>query len=81
MNGLYADGTVYCKIRLEPVTYVQNKKFDLNNNEYFLLLAAGKEVGTLIIVEWKRTSPKSIRQIQKLVQQGAINTTSLWKSL
>lgn len=47
ISSVVADGVIYCKIRIESVTYVQNKKFDLNNNEYYLLLAAGREAGKI----------------------------------
>ncbi|XP_065209987.1 putative ferric-chelate reductase 1 homolog [Planococcus citri] len=42
-SSLIADGYIYCKIRIDPVTNIQNKRFDLNNNEYYLLLASGRE--------------------------------------
>lgn len=41
IKGLYTDGAIYCKLRVEPVTFVSDRRFDLNNQQYFLLLAAG----------------------------------------
>lgn len=44
VNGLIADGTIYCKIHIQPVTYNEDEKFDLNNERFFLLLAAGSKL-------------------------------------
>lgn len=35
------NGVIYCKVERDPLTQVGNKVFDLINNKYYLLLAAG----------------------------------------
>ncbi|XP_014245063.1 putative ferric-chelate reductase 1 homolog [Cimex lectularius] len=39
----YNDGSVYCKVHVSTVTSVGELNFDLTNNQYYLLLAAGSQ--------------------------------------
>lgn len=45
INGLLADGIVYCKIRINSVIQYTDRRLDLNNEQYYLFLAAGSETG------------------------------------
>lgn len=39
-----SDGTLYCKLRRDIKTTVKNREFDLINDEYYLLVAAGTKL-------------------------------------
>lgn len=41
LEGSFYDGDLYCKVNHVAKIAVQDKEYDLNNNEYHLLLAAG----------------------------------------
>lgn len=41
MEGSFYDGDIYCKVNHLGKITVQDREYDLNNNEYHLLLAAG----------------------------------------
>lgn len=40
-HAKYADGSLYCKFTRDVVTTVNGKEYDLANEEFYLLLAAG----------------------------------------
>jgi hypothetical protein len=44
VEGRLENGQIYCQVEREPVTTVNNVKFDLPKQSYFLLLASGNEV-------------------------------------
>ncbi|GJQ82659.1 hypothetical protein Trydic_g19676 [Trypoxylus dichotomus] len=46
LNSSVEDGVIYCRIQRDDVTTVNNRKFDLINNKYILLVAAGSDVET-----------------------------------
>lgn len=41
MSAAFIDGAIYCKVIVDPVFKVADKTFDLDKDEYFVLLAAG----------------------------------------
>lgn len=41
LEGSFYDGDLYCRVHHVAKLQVQDKEYDLNNNEYHLLLAAG----------------------------------------
>lgn len=45
INGLLADGIIYCKMRINSVIQYTDRRLDLNNEQYYLFLAAGSETG------------------------------------
>lgn len=44
MNSSFIDGTIYCKFSRDVNTVIENEIFDLSNDKYFLLLAAGNSL-------------------------------------
>lgn len=40
----YNDGVIYCKVERDAVSTVKGQKFDLLNDKFHLLLAAGSSV-------------------------------------
>ncbi|KAJ9583131.1 hypothetical protein L9F63_022523, partial [Diploptera punctata] len=44
-NSSYVNGVIYCKFVRDPVTTVEGETFDLINDKYHLLIAAGANVG------------------------------------
>ncbi|XP_066996318.1 putative ferric-chelate reductase 1 homolog [Anabrus simplex] len=45
LTGTAADGTLHCKVSRSEVTEIMGRTYDLANNKYFLLLAAGNLKG------------------------------------
>ncbi|VVC24734.1 Hypothetical protein CINCED_3A009275 [Cinara cedri] len=41
VSAAFIDGAIYCKVIVDPVFKVDEKTFDLDKDEYFVLLAAG----------------------------------------
>lgn len=41
MSAAFTDGAIYCKVIVDPVFKVADSTFDLDKDEYFVLLAAG----------------------------------------
>lgn len=41
IDGRVIDDMIYCKIRRNPVTTINDRTFDLINDMYYLLVAAG----------------------------------------
>lgn len=44
INGFYVDGVIYCKLKVNPTVYVENTKYDLNRDEYYIMLAVGSKL-------------------------------------
>lgn len=44
LDSSYTDGTIYCKFERDPSTVVRGHEFDLENRNYFFLLAIGRTV-------------------------------------
>ncbi|KAK9732358.1 Reeler domain [Popillia japonica] len=44
LSSSIEDGVIYCRVQRDAVTTVNNRLFDLINNKYILLVAAGKSV-------------------------------------
>lgn len=44
INGSYVDGVLYCMFTRDPMTTVEGTTFDLINNQYHLLVAAGSSL-------------------------------------
>jgi len=44
------DGAIYCKVVVDPVLKVEDSTYDLDNNDYFVLLAAGASLKSTKIV-------------------------------
>lgn len=44
LNSSIVDGAIYCKVRRDVVTNVNGQTFDLINDQYNLLIAAGSSV-------------------------------------
>lgn len=44
LNSSSVDGSIYCKFTRDPVHRVEGQQFDLNKEQYFLLLAAGSSL-------------------------------------
>uniref|UniRef100_A0A1B6DIZ9 Ferric-chelate reductase 1 homolog n=1 Tax=Clastoptera arizonana TaxID=38151 RepID=A0A1B6DIZ9_9HEMI len=44
LNGTYVDGILYCRFTRDPRTIVEDVTFDLVNDQYHILLAAGSSV-------------------------------------
>lgn len=42
MDASYVDGVIYCKIKREPRSNIFDRNFDLINNKYHLMIAAGR---------------------------------------
>lgn len=43
------DGAIYCKIVVDPVLKIEDNTYDLDNNDYFVLLAAGASLKTFSV--------------------------------
>lgn len=43
-NALVVDGAIYCKIVVDPILRVEENTFNLDDDEYFVLLAAGSSL-------------------------------------
>ncbi|XP_046809531.1 putative ferric-chelate reductase 1 homolog isoform X1 [Lucilia cuprina] len=73
------NGVIYCKVERDPVTKVGNRIFDLENNKYYLLLAAGsglKENGVGYHNIGRLPSDKAIN-LADLQDLGAASTLML----
>ncbi|CAH1392643.1 unnamed protein product [Nezara viridula] len=44
LNSTFIDGTIYCKFSRDVNTVIENEIFDLSNDKYFILLAAGSSI-------------------------------------
>lgn len=44
------DGAIYCKIVVDPILKIEDNTYDLDNNNYFVLLAAGASLKSTQIV-------------------------------
>jgi len=44
------DGAIYCKVVVDPILKVEDSTYDLDNNDYFVLLAAGASLKSTKIV-------------------------------
>ncbi|XP_046662444.1 putative ferric-chelate reductase 1 homolog [Homalodisca vitripennis] len=44
LNGSYTDGTIYCRLSRDLVTTVEGTTFNLAQDQYYLLLAAGSSL-------------------------------------
>lgn len=45
LSSSTADGSLYCQIRRNVRSVINGKTFDLENDRYFLLVAAGSNAG------------------------------------
>lgn len=43
-SAVVIDGAIHCKLVVEPRFEIEENLFDLDENEYFLLLAAGSSL-------------------------------------
>lgn len=50
LNSSIIDGVLYCKVRRDVITLVNNRTFDLINDKYNLLVASGASVTGKCIV-------------------------------
>ncbi|XP_036332126.1 putative ferric-chelate reductase 1 homolog [Rhagoletis pomonella] len=71
------DGVIYCKVQRDVVTQVRGKRFDLLNNKYHLLLAAGtalkdNSVGYHDIGRLPSGSPINLAVVQALTGSSTL---------
>ncbi|KAM7341744.1 putative ferric-chelate reductase 1 homolog isoform 2-T2 [Cochliomyia hominivorax] len=79
IEGSFVNGVIYCKVERDPVTKVGNHVFDLQNNKYYLLVAAGsslKENGVGYHDIGRLPSDKAIN-LAELQNLGAASTLLL----
>ncbi|KAL0279216.1 UNVERIFIED_CONTAM: hypothetical protein PYX00_000821 [Menopon gallinae] len=77
LSSRYDNGKLYCKFSRDTVTTVKGKRYDLANDEYYLLLAAGtslKDNGAR--VGWHDIARLSTGSPRQLAEVGAVSGSS-----
>ncbi|XP_050523392.1 putative ferric-chelate reductase 1 homolog [Daktulosphaira vitifoliae] len=77
LNASYVDGTIYCSVFHEAVTTIEGVKFDLIQNKYNLLLAAGtslkeRSVGFHDLAYTSTAEASSLSEIKSLKPSSKI---------
>lgn len=68
IEGRLENGMIYCQVEREAVTIVNNVKFDLTKQSYFLLLASGSKI---------RPSTVDYHDIVRLSSQGPLKLSEV----
>lgn len=50
VRAAYVDGTVYCRVHHDAIVTVQEKTFNLDKTPYNLLLAAGTDLKSKLLL-------------------------------
>lgn len=64
LDASYVDGVIYCRIMREPRTTVLGNNFDLINNKYHLLVAAGSSLKRKILLKQRNFLDLSLSILQ-----------------
>lgn len=43
-NAAIIDNAIYCKVMVDPIVKIEDNTYDLDSDEYFVLLAAGSSL-------------------------------------